>query len=132
MMFDNLLFPGVLVPAPSTLRRLFPFELGKLVPYEPRLLADWPAALYHLDVEVVVEEAYEALIALARRKAGLVLGTQSSDATAIRRSFQVSSATYQLVLLPVWVALLRSRKRYRLGLVNGQTREVVFGHKLSG
>ena len=130
MMFDNLLFSGVVVPAPASLRRLFPFELGRLVPYEPRLLADWPAALYHLDVEVVVEEAYEALIALARRRAGLVVVSQSSDRAQIRHSFQVTSATYQLVLLPVWVALLRSANRYRLGLVNGQSGKVVFGYKL--
>jgi len=30
----------------------------------------------------------------------------------------------------VWVALLRSANRYRLGLVNGQSGKVVFGYKL--
>jgi len=126
MMFDNLLFPGVLVPTPASLRRTFPFDLRTLVPYEPRLLADWPAMLYHLDVERVAEDACETMIKLARRRAGPLIA-ESSGRNHLRRSFQVTSATYQLVLLPVWMAILRSRDKRRLGLVNGQTGRVAFG-----
>jgi len=132
MMFDNLLFSGVLVPAPSFLRRLFPFDLRTLVPYEPRLLADWPAALYHLDVEGVAEDACETMIALARQRAEPLVAPALSGHTHVRRSFQVTSATYQLVLLPVWVAVLRSRHKRRLGLVNGQTGRVAFGPLVPG
>ena len=127
MMFDNLLFSGVLVPDPAFLKRVFPFDLSTLVPYEPRLLADWPAALYHLDVEGVAEDACETMIALARRRAEPLVAPALSGHTHVRRSFQVTSATYQLVLLPVWVALLRSRDKRRLGLVNGQAGRVAFG-----
>ena len=68
--FNNLLSPGVVVPAPSLLRRLLPFALHALVAYEPRLLADWRAALYKRDVEVVAGEAHAAMMSLARARVG--------------------------------------------------------------
>ncbi len=70
MTYDNLPFPGVDIPPPSFLDQVPPFDLHALVPYEPRLLADWPAQLYNLDVEVVVEDAYDTMLALTYRQAG--------------------------------------------------------------
>ena len=45
----------------------------------------------------------------------------------VRCSFQASGVTYQLVLLPVWVAVLHDRKGRSLALVNGQTGKGVSG-----
>ena len=119
------------VPPPSFLDQVHPFDLHAPVPYEPCLLADWPAQLYNLDVEVVVEDAYDTMLALARRQAGppvRVMATWDSTLPSnTRRSFQVSCTTYQLVLLPVWVALLQSQDERSLALVNGQTGKVVLG-----
>jgi hypothetical protein len=106
-MFDNLLLAGVDFPPADLLQRLFPFALEALVPYEPQLLAGWPAALYRVDVEDAVEQAYDLMLAKAFWKAGPLAVAQSSDAAQLRRTFQVTSATYQLVLLPLWLALVR-------------------------
>lgn len=48
------------------------------------------------------------------------------------RSLQVSSMTYQLVLLLVWVAPSQSKDGCSLALVNGQTGKVVSGLMLPG
>jgi hypothetical protein len=40
---ENLLLPGVDAPSPGAQQAVFPFRLETLIPYEPRLLADWPA-----------------------------------------------------------------------------------------
>ena len=131
-MFDNLLFSGADVPPPPLVKRLFPFNLDAMVPYEPHLLADWPAKLYNLDVEMVAENAYDTMIAMARQRAGpLTAPEPSSEVIHLRRSFQVSNATYQLVLLPVWVALVQHKDKHSLVLVNGQTGKVAFGPRLS-
>jgi hypothetical protein len=110
------------------------FDLHALVPYEPRLLADWPAQLYNLDVEVVVKDAYDTMLALTSRQVGppvkVMLAWDSTPSSDARRSFQVSSTTYQLVLLPVWVALLQSQDERSLALVDGQTGKVVLGLNL--
>jgi hypothetical protein len=44
--------------------------------------------------------------------------------------FQVTTVTYQLVLLPVWVALAQRDREQRLVLVNGQTGQVAFSSEL--
>lgn len=131
MTYDNMPFPGVDVPPPSFLDQVHPFDLNRLVPYESRLLADWPAQLYNLDVEVVVEDAYDTMLVLGRRRAGppvkVAVSWNSPAPSETRRSFQVSNVTYQLVLLPVWVVLLRTKDERSLALVNGQTGKVVLG-----
>ena len=55
-----------------------------------------------------------------------------SAPTAERRTFQVSQVTYQLVLLPVWMAILESRRGRSLALANGQTGAAALGSLLSG
>jgi hypothetical protein len=127
--YDNLVFPGVDVPPVSSLDQVPPYDLGALVPYTPHLLADWPAQLTNLDVELVAEDAYDAMVALAAHQAGAPIEHGSKptpDARAIR-TMQVSRTTYQLVLLPLWLGLLRSRIGPGLALVNGQTGKVILG-----
>jgi hypothetical protein len=103
-------------------------------------LADWPTQLYNLDVEVVVEDAYVAMLALARRQDDPLKGTVmmvvrpilSCFSATTTRSLQVSGTTYQLVLLPVWVAVLQTKEGRGLALANGQTGKVVSGLVLPG
>lgn len=126
IMFDNLLYSAMDFPPPWLLKQILPFELSAVVPYEARLLANWPAALYHRDVEVVVREAYNHMLAKAVwRKRSLAMA-QVSDIEDLRRTFQVTTVTYQLILLPVWVAMAQRAHERRLALINGQTGQVTF------
>jgi hypothetical protein len=126
IMFDNLLCSAMDFPPPWLLKQILPFELTAVVPYEPRLLANWPAALYNRDVEAVVGEVYNEMLAEAvRRKKSLVFA-QASDLAELRRMFQVTAVSYQLVLLPIWVAQAQRGHERRLVLVNGQSGRVTF------
>jgi LSD1 subclass zinc finger protein len=120
--YENLVFPGVSVPPRSLLARVYPFDLSVLTPYEPRLLADWPARLYNLDVELVAEEARNAMLRQTRRQA-------PRRPKVVKRflAFQVIGLTYQLVLLPVWLAFMESEDHRRLALLNGQTGTMALG-----
>jgi hypothetical protein len=125
VMLNDLLYAATKMPAPSLLRRLFPFHMRALVPYEPRLLADWPAALYARDVEALLGEVHREMVKRAKREIVLPIGTSSSDdETDFHRAFNITNTTYQLVLLPVWATSLRSEDKSRLALVNGQTGKV--------
>lgn len=136
--YDDLLFPAVDVPPLSLLDEVPPFHLYKLVAYQAHFLADWPAQLPNLDVETAVEDAYDAMLALAHRRSGPAVRVrvswdeQETAPSQTFRSFQVSDVTYQLVLAPLWVATLRSRKGRSLVLVNGQTGKVAAGLALPG
>jgi DNA-directed RNA polymerase subunit RPC12/RpoP len=125
--FDNLPFAGASTPDPGLQKQVADFDLGLLVPYEPQALADHPAALYDLDVDKVVRRAHAALLAKARRKARLQRATTAEEKRLLRRTFQVTSTTYQLVLVPIWVSLVQGNGKRRLGLVNGQTGTAALG-----
>ena len=128
LMFTDLLFPAVEVPAPSMLSRLMPYELHELVPYEPHRLADWRAALPQRDVEAVVEDARAAMLDRSRARLGTLPAPRRGEHRRPQRSLQVTSTTYQLVLLPVWIGKMEGGNKPSLVLVNGQTGKVVLEH----
>ena len=126
LMFDNLLHSAMERPFARLLESILPYKLRKLVPYDAHLLADWAAAIYRRDVEEVVEEARDAMLQSAIRR------TRQSSPEAFKswntkRSFQVTAVTYQLVLLPVWAAVVGPRGQRVVVMVNGQTGEVAAG-----
>jgi LSD1 subclass zinc finger protein len=134
-MFENILLGAMVAPPQQFLGAILPFDIEALVPYEPRLLADWPAALYSLDVETAVETAKASMLRAAVRSAGgasepfLRIGDDDGE-EKVRRWCRVTSATYQLVLLPVWAALVGGRGELRVALVNGQTGKVALSRPL--
>ena len=137
LIFENVLLSGADAPSREFQAGILPFDLGALVPYEPRLLADWPAALYSLDVEAAVETAQASMLRQAVRAAGrgaeLLLrfdDDEDDEEQEVRRSFRVTSATYQLVLLPAWATLVEVKGKLRLALVNGQTGKVTLSRPL--
>jgi len=114
--YENIVYPGVSTLDSLVLEGIQPYNLSALVPYKPKLIADWPAQLYDSDVENVVEQAYTLMVALTRKSSG------RPD-----QRCQVTDSTFQLILLPVWAALLGRKDQRLLAMVNGQTGKVAFG-----
>jgi hypothetical protein len=129
LMFENLLYCAMDLPSTRLVAGLLPYTLDRLVPYEPHLLADRAAALYRRDVEDVAEEAYEAMLKAATQRTKPSTLERLSGWN-VRRWYQVTTVTYQLVLLPVWAAVLRSEGRRSLVLLNGQTARATTGAPL--
>ncbi len=130
LMFENILLSGLVTPPQEFLAGILPFDVAALVPYEPRLLADWPAALYSLDVETAVETARASMLRAAMRAREPLVRIEDGEEDDVRRGYRVTSATYQLVLLPAWAALLETRGKLRAALVNGQTGKAVVSRPL--
>ena len=130
LMFDNLIYPAVEFPPAWLVEQMYPFRLGAVVPYEPSLLGDWPAALYQRDVDLVARGAYSKMLAKAVWRTKSDLMAHATELDKLRRMYQVTTVSYQLVLLPVWTALARRERQQRLILVNGQTGKVVWGGEL--
>jgi DNA-directed RNA polymerase subunit RPC12/RpoP len=130
MMFDNLVFAAMEFPPAWLLKKVLPYRLGALVPYRSQLLANWPAAIYQRDVEVVAREAHNSMLTSAVWRKRSVLAANAAELGQLRRMFQVTTVTYQLVLLPVWAALAQRDREQRLVLVNGQTGQVAFSSEL--
>lgn len=113
--YENLLYPGFGRPTPALLAAVFPFDLKRLAPYEPRPLANGSAKLYTLDVEIVAGQARETMIERSR-----VRNPQPSGERPQIES-QVVDLTCQLILLPLWFARLAARAQTSGVLINGQT-----------
>jgi hypothetical protein len=95
------------------------FDLDRLVPYDPRYLADWPAETFRVSLE-------EAAVA-ARRKAvsrlhAHVLRSLDRHEGLVDMSFaRLAVDSFKLLLLPIWIARLGSPDEVRTAIVDGQT-----------
>ncbi len=99
---------------------LSPFDLGRARPFDPRLLAGWPAELPSRSRAETDRDAAEQIRNREMQRIGRehLPGDTHRDT---RVSCQVELGEAELVLVPVWVAALRySGKVHRL-VVNGQT-----------
>lgn len=119
---QNLLYPGVRFPSRVLLSQIQPFDPSALTPYKAGILANWPAMVYNVHVDLVAGEARQAMLTRTRRRA-------SRRPRAERRliAFQVIDMTYRLLLLPMWLVLLEYQNQRRLVLMNGQTGKATQG-----
>jgi hypothetical protein len=115
---------GVKSPPPHLLERMGRYDLGRMLAYEPGLLAKHSAEIYAVDFEAASLLARERISAEMRTRHGhdmtgdLIISVQSL----------VQNMLFRLVLLPVWVATVTEEDGdLRPVLVNGQTGQVAIG-----
>ena len=123
-MFDDVLVPGMHKMDKREIARIEPFNLKKLVEFEPEYLAGWTALTYDLALAEASLKAREKVAQDMRR--GLYGRVQLGREQRNLRSggLSWSGMTFKLALLPLWVGTYRYRgKAYRL-LLNGQTGKV--------
>lgn len=120
-------FDDVLVLATGSLPRdytdaLEPWDLGALVPYEPRYLAGYMAESYSVELEPG--------FAIARGKMDQVIAADirhdiGGDHQRISgMETAVSAVTFKHILLPVWMAAYKFRGQSFRFVVNARTGEV--------
>lgn len=105
---------------PDEARRLMPFDLGKALPFEPRLLAGWQAELPSRSRVEVDRSARRGIAELEQRR------VRSKLLPGDRRKIQHFDAdievhAVQLVLLPVWIAIFEHGGEAMRLLVHGQS-----------
>ncbi len=101
-------------------RALPPFDLGRSVPFDPRLMLGWSAELPSKTRRDVDREARQTLSDHARDH--LRRHHLAGDAHRVRTlELDVDIHRVQLVLLPVWVARVRLGDALVRVVINGQT-----------
>jgi hypothetical protein len=111
-------------PKPLLTEKLGAFDPGGMVAYEPKLLAKYPAQLYSID--------FDKASLMARKKIGEALRVKHAEPAGQNVKIAISSLvthmSFQLVLVPVWIATLyEADGDIRTALVNGQTAQVALG-----
>ena len=132
----NMPAPGVKSPPAVLTARLGDFEWNAVIPYEPGWLATYPAEIYSRDFDEASLDARATFSTLLRQEYTHMPDDvlDQLNVSGSRNSFSVdvfvniTSMTFRLVLLPVWIAtLVENNAMIRTALVNGQTAHVALG-----
>ena len=122
-----LSFQNLLVPASTSVQRikladLDPWDLDKLVPYDPAYLAGFQAQRY----QVVLEEGFELAKQLMQPQIeGAVRQDIGGDEQQIQQlDTRYRDVQFRHVLLPVWIGAYHFQGRLFQVLVNARTGEV--------
>lgn len=123
-MLNNVAVPAIMSPPPELAARLGKWPMDAMVPYEPKLLAKYPAELYSIDFDKGGLNALGMVSKEMKSKHSISYG----ESVEITIFSAVRQMTFQLALMPVWVAtLIEVDGDVRAALVNGQTGEVALG-----
>ncbi|MCC7451942.1 MAG: hypothetical protein IT324_31330 [Anaerolineae bacterium] len=121
-------------PPRALTQQLGGYVMAGAVPYEPKWLAKHPAQLYTLDFDRASLDAREVVSKAMKAKHDKT--SQRADmenyrsnryerqynVEIVRITTQIHSMTFQLVLMPVWIAtLVEDDGDVRMAVVNGQT-----------
>jgi tetratricopeptide (TPR) repeat protein len=122
--YTDQLQPGARALPADLIRKLEPFDLGKLIEYKSEYLAGWPAASYDLSLAQATTNAHAVMIADAKQQlfSKAAPGQTKRDFDVSRSDF--TGETYKIVLLPVWMGAYRYRGRDFRVLINGQSGKV--------
>jgi uncharacterized CHY-type Zn-finger protein len=119
----NLPILGLREVDDGLVRQIQRYEFSDVVPYQPQLLAKYPASLYDVDFDrASLSAGGDATRHMNEKHQYLGEGDN------IRVNSSVSSMTFSLLLLPLFIVTLKERDGdQRPALVNGQTGAVAFG-----
>ncbi len=123
-------FDDVLVVASKGVSQLraesiYPYDLSKLINYDPQYLLGWKSEVYALDVQKGFEQADKIMDNLIEDK--IVAQIRSGGADTYRGlniNTHKYNITFKHILLPLWIAAyIYNGKSYQV-VVNGQTGKV--------
>jgi ribosomal protein S27E len=121
--FDDVLIPASLQINPGRLDKLEPWNLQKLVPYDPAYIAGFKSQRYQVSLEAGLEKAKEKMASDIRISVCRDIGGDEQRIDQLSTAY--NSVTFKHFLLPVWLAAYRFNNRQYQVIVNAQTGEVL-------
>lgn len=107
-------------------KRCEPFNLSKLVPYNPQALAGFAAERYSVGLKEGWGKAQESIQSELRSNISSYVKHHwhCDRVKGVRFSTLYSNITYKYILLPVWMSSFKYKEKNYQFLVNGQTGKV--------
>lgn len=121
--FDDVLVPATKSVSPQPLERLSPWDLEKVVPYQPEYLAGLRAQRYETEFPDGFERAKEIMEVQIREDVRSDIGGDEQRIVELKTS--ISGVTFKHLLLPVYLAAYQFKEKTYQVLVNARTGEVV-------
>lgn len=123
---DDVLVPGVARQRLDLMKRVYPFDLAGLKPYDPRFLSGFGVLNAELALQAVYDEARQAMETIQQQRCG---GDVPGDT---QRNLQVatrfSRQTFKHLMCPLWVGSFTYQAKVYAFVVNGQT-GALYGEK---
>jgi hypothetical protein len=107
----------------SVTRRLEPWDLAELRPYDPAYLSGFIAERYQVDLQDGFGRAQERMEPRIRAAICRDIGGDTQQISSM--SIQHRDTKFKLVLLPLWISTYHYRDKLYRVIVNARTGEVV-------
>ncbi len=120
--FDDVLVYATRSVKEKILRKIYPFDTQKLVPYRPQYLAGWKAEEYQIDLDEGWNMGQQ--IINERIRAACAKQVPGDTYRDLHVQTRFDDLTFKHVLLPVWLASYRFNNKIYNFMVNGQTGQV--------
>jgi DNA-directed RNA polymerase subunit RPC12/RpoP len=120
--YDDLLIVASKGLDYKLVKKIYPFNLGALVPYKPEFLTGWKAEDYDVDVRQGWGFAKQKVEDEQYSRCSHDVPGDTHRFLSVNNFF--SKITYKHILLPIWVASYHYKKKLYHFLVNGQTGEL--------
>lgn len=121
--FDDVLIPATMRVSNQNLDHLEPWDLSKLVPYNPAFLAGFKAQRYQVAIEKGFETAKTKMAEVIEDDVECDIGGDTQQVNSISTAY--SAITYKHILLPVWLSAYRFENKQYQVIVNAQTGQVL-------
>ncbi|MCB0033497.1 MAG: hypothetical protein KDE51_05750 [Anaerolineales bacterium] len=122
LFFDDYLIPATARRSKMLRQTVDEFDLQKLVEYDPRYLADWPAERYKVKLSDAGMMARNEVAKGVRARPHQLTSYDVRNLTIGTSALIIES--YKLIFLPVWTAHYRSEGKTYDVYVNGQNGRV--------
>ncbi|MCB8945748.1 MAG: hypothetical protein H6658_18525 [Ardenticatenaceae bacterium] len=119
------------LPDKLSLKVLPSYDLGQLVQYDARYLADWPAERYQIALGDAAIQARKQVLTDLRRHPFNLTGESGYIKDLRTNTHEMIVESFKQVLLPLWVVHYKFEEQVYDVLLNGQTAEI-FGERPQG
>lgn len=119
---NDLLVSASHTLSPGLTKEIDNFPLHRLVPYDPRYLADWAAETYTIEVGDASLVARSRVLAKSQPLVRASITNQYEHLQLSTLKLVIDS--YKLILLPFWIARYRFEGKWYNVVINGQTGNV--------
>ncbi|HHV59247.1 MAG TPA: hypothetical protein GXX49_02940 [Clostridiaceae bacterium] len=120
--FDDVLVNASKNADSKLMKKLEPFNMKELVPYDSKFLTGFLAERYSIGLDPGWEIAKQEIKAQIRQ--GVINQINGDEVRNLKIDTRYSNITYKHILLPVWMASYKYKDKIYRFMVNGQTGEV--------
>lgn len=117
--YDDIVVPACRTLSSELVEELRAFDHDRLLPYDSRFLADWPAELYEITMAEASIRARAHVVQQERHRIAAKLGWGVRDVTLSSQDVHLDA--YKLMLVPVWITHYRYADETYDVVINGQT-----------